>query len=350
MLKELGTLEELPQEYREQMAQAGVLPLWPMLRNILPQHQPNPVTKPHLWRFDQVLPLLLKAGELTPVEKAERRVLVLSDPGRGNGAMQATATIYVGLQLLLPGEVAPSHRHTPSAARIVVQGRGGYTVVDGEKLPMEEGDLLLTPGGAWHEHGTEGEDAVIWLDALDLPLFSYLEGAYVEESELQAPRKGPDSSQLEYSAAGLLPGRRRAARYDKKYPQTRYPWKRTEVALRRLAEHTREPLVELDYVNPETGESCLPSIGFTAMMLKPGAKISVPQRSTSAVFHVVSGAGHTWINGEQYGWQSIDTFSAPVFAELAYEVDEESFLICIHDAPLQERLGFYEERLHAKCE
>ena len=156
-MAELGTLEELPQDYRDAMAAAGVAPLWPMMRNVLPHGRPTAVTRPGYWNYDRIRPLLLRAGELTPVEKAERRVLVLSDPGRGTGAMQATASIYLGLQLLLPGETAPAHVHTPSAVRIVVEGSGGFTVVDGEKLPMEEGDLVLTPGGEWHDHGHEGE-------------------------------------------------------------------------------------------------------------------------------------------------------------------------------------------------
>ncbi len=120
-----------------------------MMRNVLPHGRPQPQTRAGYWKYQAIRPLLIRAGELTPVEKAERRVLVLSDPGgRGaGGAMQATASIYLGLQLLLPGETAPAHVHTPSAVRIVVEGKGGYTVVDGEKLPMEEGDLVLTPGG-----------------------------------------------------------------------------------------------------------------------------------------------------------------------------------------------------------
>ena len=50
----LGTIEELPQSYREEMAKAGVLPLWPQLRNVLPHGQSNPVTKSHLWSFEDV--------------------------------------------------------------------------------------------------------------------------------------------------------------------------------------------------------------------------------------------------------------------------------------------------------
>jgi gentisate 1,2-dioxygenase len=344
MAEALGTLEELPQDYRDAMTAAGVAPLWPMMRNLLPHDRPQPVSKPAYWAFDKVRPLLLRAGELTPVEKAERRVLVLSDPGRGIGAMQATASIYVGLQLLLPGEAAPAHRHTPSAARIVVEGEGGYTVVNGEKLPMRDGDLVLTPGGQWHDHGHEGDKPVIWLDALDLPLFVYLEGSYAEAAPLQAPLNRPDSSQVEYRAAGLVPTRQRGRRVPD-YPMMRFPWTRSEEALDALAEYGEAGPVEVDYVNPETGADVLPTLGFTAMRLEAGRSERPPLCSTSAVFHVVKGRGRTRVNGETFAWGPKDSFSVPVFAELEHDAEGgPAYLIRVHDRPLQERLGYYEER------
>lgn len=343
MGEQLGTLEDLPQDYRDAMTQAGVAPLWPMMRNVLPHGAPNPVTKPGHWAFPALRPLLLRAGELTPVEKAERRVLVLSDPGRGAGAMQATSSIYLGLQLLLPGETAPAHVHTPSAVRIIVEGKGGFTVVDGEKLPMEEGDLVLTPGGEWHDHGHEGDEPVIWLDALDLPLFVYLEGSYAKEGPLQAQRNRPDASQVEYLSSGLAPTRRHGASV-RRYPMMRYPWKRTEAALTEMAKYATDGVAELDYVNPETGEDVLPTMGFTAMYLSKGTPDTPPLRSSSAAYHVIKGSGTTTINGEAIEWGPKDTFSAPVFAEITHKANEDAFLVRIHDRPLQERLGYYEER------
>ena len=344
-MHQLGTLEELPQDYRDAMGRAGVAPLWPQLRNALPHNAPAPVTRSHLWSYAEVRPLLLRAGELTPVEKAERRVLFLADPGRGNGAMQATSTLYIGLQLLLPGEAAPAHKHTPSAARIVVEGEGAYTVVDGDKLPMHTGDLILTPGGCWHDHGHGGKDPVIWLDALDLPLFVYLEGSYAIEAPLQTPRNRPDASEVEYRAAGLAPVRRRD-RAAPAFPMMRYPWDRTEAALRQLGHHSSGETSELDYINPETGQSCLPTMGFTAMLLRPGETSRPPLRSASSVFHVVSGRGQSIVNGVTHIWGPKDTFSAPVFAATEHKAtgDDPAFLIRIHDTPLQEKLGFYEER------
>jgi gentisate 1,2-dioxygenase len=345
MSTQLGTLEELPRDYRDAMERTAVGPLWPQMRNALRHNAPQPVTKSHRWVFSEVRPLLMRAGELTPVEKAERRVLYLADPGRGLDAMQATSTIYIGFQLLLPGETAPAHKHTASAARIVVEGEGAYTVVDGEKLPMKSGDLILTPAGCWHDHGHSGKEPVIWLDALDLPLLFYLEGSYAIEAPLQSPRNRPDTSQVEYHAAGIAPVRRRDRAPPAAYPLMRYPWERTEEALRHLGEHNGGEVAELDYINPETGEGCLRTMGFTAMMLQPEQMSRPPLRSSSAVFHVVSGRGLSIINGQQYAWGPKDTISAPVFAEIEHKAgDEPAFLVRIHDEPLQEKLGYYEER------
>jgi gentisate 1,2-dioxygenase len=187
---------------------------------------------------------------------------------------------------------------------------------------------------------------VIWLDALDLPVFMFLEGSYGEEAELQPPMNRPDASQVEYSQPGLIPRRSHGDPYPK-FPLMRYPWTRTEEGLRRMAEYTPLPEpVEMHYVNPTSGGPCLPTMGFTAMMLRPGETSTPPIRSSSAVFHVVKGAGTSTLNGQRFAWKQGDTFSSPVFARVdhAAEGKEPAFLIRIHDAPLQHKLGYYEER------
>src|SRR4029453_15213425 len=157
---------------------ANLVPLWPSLRALLPPHAPRTTTLPAHWQWTAIRPLLLRAGELTPMEKAERRVLVLANPGRGLENLQASATIYLGMQLVLPGETAPSHRHTPNAARIVVEGDGAVTLVDGDACAMTPGDLPLPPPGKGHNPRNEGGEPVIWLDVLDLPLMVYLDVSY----------------------------------------------------------------------------------------------------------------------------------------------------------------------------
>jgi gentisate 1,2-dioxygenase len=130
----------------------------------------------------------------------------------------------------------------------------------------------------------------------------------------------------------------------------RFPWVRTREALQRMAEHAplSEP-VEMHYVNPTSGMPVLPTMGFTAMMLRPGETARPPRRSASAVFHVVEGEGSSTINGERFAWKRGDTFSAPVFARIDHQTASgpAAFLIRIHDAPLQHKLGFYEERERA---
>lgn len=345
-MAELGTLEELPLDYRRSLEAVNLLPLWPSMRNLLPEGKPIRRTAPTLWRYADIRPLLLRAGELTPIGKAERRVLVLANPGLGLESIRATPTIYLGMQLILPGERAPNHRHSPSAIRFVVEGRGGYTVVEGEKLPMERGDLILTPPRLWHEHGHDGSEPVIWLDALDLPLIHDMETSYRTDGDWEPPANRPDSSQTLYRRAGLLPYGaldRRAS----DYPLLRFPWREVRAALLDFAgaRGPGEP-VRLAYVNPETGAECLPTMGFSALMLRPGETLTMTRRSASAVVHVIDGTGEGIIDGATIDWTEADTFAVPTHAEVALRNASNSapaFLFLIDDAPLQRRLGIYEE-------
>src|SRR5882762_778054 len=231
-MNELGRLDDLPLDYREALARQNLVPLWPNLRALLPAGQPRPNTRATHWSYKALRPLLLKAGELTPIEKAERRVLVLANPGHGLEKMQASAAMYLGMQLLLPGEWAPSHRHTPNAVRMIVEGEGAYTTVDGEKCPMRRGDLILTPTGLWHEHGHDGTEPVVWLDVLDLPLVHYMEASYHVNGERQSIRRSGGGSG--HPHAGFLP----TPFFEREvtdYPMLRYAWRDARTALHALA-------------------------------------------------------------------------------------------------------------------
>ncbi len=290
-MSDLGRLEDLPAEYRSGLTAHNLIPLWPNLRSALPHGRPSRRTVPMLWRYEETRARLIEAGRLTPIEKAERRVLVLANPGLGLENMQATPTIYVGLQLILPGETAPNHRHSPSAVRLVIEGAGGYTVVEGENLPMEKGDLILTPSGLWHEHGHAGTDPVIWLDALDLPMVYAMEASYSIEGVSQSARNQPDASQTTYLRAGLTPFEALSRPRDR-YPLKRFPWNDVRAALESFASVTgRAEAVQLAYINPETGAECMPVLGFSAIMLRPGETLKPRRRSSSAVINVVEGEG-----------------------------------------------------------
>ncbi|RAU21441.1 cupin [Paramagnetospirillum kuznetsovii] len=345
-MSSLGTLADLPVEYVEGLTARNLVPLWPSLRSVLPYGIPARRTKPVVWRYGEIRPNLLKAGELTPIHKAERRVLVLANPGLGLENMQATPSIYIGMQLILPGETAPNHRHSPSAVRFVVEGEGGFTAVDGERLPMEKGDLILTPSGLWHEHGHTGKGPVVWLDALDLPAVYALEASYCIEGQSQTVRNEPDSSQTRYRRAGLLPytalGKGRSP-----YPLLRFPWRDVRESLEALAGVTpRDEMVHLAYVNPETGQECLPILGFSAIMLRPGETVRPTRRSASAVIHAVSGSGQTEIDGVTLTWDESDTMAVPTHAKVTItnaSAKAPAFLFMVDDAPMQRKLGYYED-------
>ncbi len=340
----LGTVEDLPKEYYEQLVANNTLPLWPSLRSVLPYGKPARRTQPVMWRYADVRPDLLRAGELTPIEKAERRVLVLCNPGLGLENMQVTGSIYIGLQLIQPGETAPNHKHSPSAVRFVIEGTGGYTLVNGEKLPMEKGDLILTPPGMWHQHGHEGDGPVVWLDALDLPLIYGIDASYHLNGEEQTIDKAAGTCTSRYRQSGLLP----YAALDRKtsFPLLRFPWQEVRESLKQFAAVTPAgELVQLAYVNPETGAECLPTLGFSAIMLRPGETISLQRRSASGVLHVVEGAGSVVVDDAQHAFTEADTLAIPTHAAVTLNnasSSEPVYLFMVDDAPLHRKLGIYE--------
>src|SRR5213594_203891 len=175
----------LPPAYSETLEALSVGPLWTALHVLLPNERVTSAV-PHRWRWRDLGPLLLEAARLVPIEQAERRVLVLKNPGLG-GAYAVTSTLFAGLQIILPGEAAPSHHHTPAALRLVVQGRGAFTTVDGVKCAMEPGDLIITPPMRWHDHGHEGSEPVVWLDGLDIPLVRSVDASWASKMRPARP-------------------------------------------------------------------------------------------------------------------------------------------------------------------
>ena len=342
----LGRLEDLPQDYRDELTRHNLVPLWPSLRAVLPPHVPSRRTQPTHWPYAPLRKLLLKAGELTPIEKAERRVLVLANPGHGLEKMQASAAMYLGMQLLLPGELAPAHRHTPNAVRMVVEGEGAWTLVNGEKCPMRRGDLILTPTGLWHEHGHDGSGPVIWLDVLDLPLVYYVEASYHEEVPSQTVK--PGQSAKAYARAGVVPTPV-FGRSDKRYPMLRYPWADARAALVSLAEDQPElEAVQVTYVNPETGQDAQNILGFYALMLRPGQNLRLPARSPAQVLHQVEGSVDVAVEeGAAFTLAEADTCAVPGYTAATlrnHSATDPAFVFVADESPLHRKLGVYEVR------
>ena len=185
------------QLYRD-MDSLNLTPLWEVLHALVPPQPATPCV-PALWKYDEVRPFLMRAGEAITAQEAVRRVLVLENPAlRGQSAI--TQSLYAGLQLILPGEVAPSHRHTQSALRFIVEGSGAYTAVDGERTTMRPGDFIITPSWTWHDHGHEGTEPVMWLDGLDIPMIRFFDAGFAENAtaKSQAVSRAEGSSFARY--------------------------------------------------------------------------------------------------------------------------------------------------------
>ena len=344
-MTELARLEDLPPDYVAALKAQNLVPLWPSLRALLPPAKPQPQTRATHWPYASLRPLLLKAGELTPIEKAERRVLVLANPGHGLEKMQASAAIYLGMQLLLPGEWAPSHRHTPNAVRMVVEGEGAYTTVDGEKCPMRRGDLILTPTGLWHEHGHDGDAPVVWLDVLDLPLVHYLEASYHVDGPPQTV--APGRGDRVHAHGGVVPAPM-FVRSDKAYPMLRYPWDQTRAALEALAaDQPGLEAVQVSYVNPTTGDDVQNILGYCALMLRPGQELRLPARSPASVFHLIEGGVDVRVEDQAFTLAEADTCCAPGYTAIRLSnrsPKQPAFLFIADETPLHRKLGIFENR------
>src|SRR3954468_3533702 len=113
-------IEAIRQEYYDRIAKHSMTPLWTVMKNVVTK---EPVTRcaPVIWHFDDIKRLVMESGGLITAEEAERRVLILENPGM-RGESRATNTLFAGVQMILPGEVAPAHRHVSSAIRFVLDG------------------------------------------------------------------------------------------------------------------------------------------------------------------------------------------------------------------------------------
>jgi gentisate 1,2-dioxygenase len=228
---------------------------------------------------------------------------------------------------------------------MIVEGEGAYTTVEGEKCLMSRGDLILTPTGLWHEHGHDGDQPVIWLDVLDLPMVYYMEASYVTEGKPQpVTSEGRDRA---YMRGGVVPTPM-FNRAQQAYPMLRYPWVDVRAALQALASSQPEiEAVQVTYVNPETGADCQKILGYSALMLRPGERLSLPARSTAMVFHQIEGGAEVSVPEHTFNLGEADTCCIPGYTPLTlvnHSKDLPAYLFIADDAPLQKKLGVYEVR------
>ena len=330
--------------YYDRIARHGMTPLWEVLGALVP---PSPRTQvaPALWRYDDVRDEVMEAGRLITAEEAERRVLILENPAlRGQSCI--TQSLYAGLQLILPGEVAPAHRHAQSALRLVLDGEGAYTAVDGERTTMRRGDFIITPAWTWHDHGNLGDQPVVWLDGLDIPLVRFLDAGFAEKTE-QAMQEAlrPEGDALARYGSNMVP----VDFHQTPSQPTRvfvYPYERTRAALHGIAHGTPDPHFGFKqrFVNPATGASPMPTIGAFAQWLPAGFETQ-PYRSTDGTVYVcLEGEGEASIGDQHWRFTGNDVFVVPSWNTLRLRAARDTLLFSYSDRPVQQVLGLWREQ------
>ncbi len=326
------------------LAERWLSGLWRVGSEDRPFH-PKTKVKPHLWKWADIYDSLLKARDQIPIGSGtvERRVIRLVNPGMKESEL-TSHTMSFAFQLIQPGEVAPPHRHTMAAIRFILKGKGAYTTVEGQKMVMEDGDLILTPQWTWHEHANEGDEPMVWIDGLDVPFIQSLHvvsfepypGKRMPLKHVSDPRTRYGMTRPVAPAGEALP------------PPLHYRWRDTYPALQQLAEgkaHLFEGIA-LEYVNPLTGGSTLPTLSCWMQMLRPGERTKGHRHTSTSIYHAFRGGGTTVIDGQAFRWEKGDTFIVPLWSWHEHangSSTEEAILFSMHDKPVLDAFGLYRE-------
>ena len=338
------------ESFYQELQSFSVAPLWTVQEQALVS-EPRSKAVPHLWRWEELRPQALRAGQLIGTQDAERRVLMLLNPGLA-GRTATTNSLFSGLQVVMPGESARAHRHTPAALRFIIESEGGYTTVDGDRIPMQPGDLVLTPNWTWHDHGNDTGSPMVWLDGLDIPLVHLLESVFYEPypEDVQPVTQPTDTTLLKYGAGALVPAWETSL--SSHSPLMHYPWEQTRGALHRLApevEGSPYDGVVLEYTNPTTGGPAFPTMACHAQLLRPGESTKAHRHTSSTIYHVVEGLGHSIVSGERLQWGSKDVFCVPGWTyheHVNNSASEAAVLFSFTDLPVLRSLSLLREQPH----
>jgi gentisate 1,2-dioxygenase len=339
---------ETREAYYGRVGKLALSPLW-TTRLVPPSPQDYVKAKPYLWDYDTVVrPILMESGPLITAKEANRRVLTLENPGL-DGSHRILESLYAGLQLILPGEVAPAHRHSPSALRFIIEGEGAYTAVSGEKSFMHRGDFIITPSMTWHDHGHEGSEPVVWMDGLDIPMLGTFGPMFFENyaGDQQLERRPPGDSRARYGA-NMRPVNESWEKPES--PIFHYPYERSRAALEELRRNREwDPTagLKLEYIDPTRGGSAMPTISTFLQLLPKGFAGARYRTTENAVFSPVEGTGRV-IVGEgaeerTIAWKPRDIFAIPCWVPHRFEADEDATLFSFSDRVAQQKLGIWRE-------
>ncbi len=313
----LSSKEVAPLTLDSAHAEAGKLnltPGWLPRQKPILWAQPNPQFAPAHWDYEAAMAILDTIGSVIDLSLAERRNLIMHNPAPGSN-FETAQTLVCAYQMILPGEIAPSHRHSSHALRVIIDGEGSYSIVDGQKIPMETGDVVLTPGWCWHGHGHQGDQPAYWFDGLDIPLTQMLEPMFYEEH----PKKYQPSERVMISS----------------------PFRFTRDAIaRRLDAAISDP----EGFHGRRIELAAPNMPSMSLHMEriDGCSATRRHRSTAnRVFLALEGSGITDIGGHKFAWRKGDTFVAPTWTTIEHKFKDDTLLFTLSDEPLMRFLKYY---------
>src|SRR3954451_193404 len=338
-------IEAAREEFYQRISKRDMAPLWKVMSSVVTK---EPVTRavPHVWHYDDVKALVMESGGLITAEEALRRVLILENPAM-RGESKATNTLFAGIQMILPGEVAPAHRHVSSAIRFVLDGEGAYMAVEGEKSFMSPGDFVITANWAPHDHGNPSEKPMLWLDVLDFPAVNFFEASFAdyfdEKDKMQNTTRG-DGDSLAFYGSGVLPDG--APVQMNRSPVINYTYARTRPIIERMnkaGDVDKRHGARVRYANPINGGPVLPTMGAGLALLPKGFKGEKYRATDGSIFVGVQGKGPTTVDGKVLEWGPNDVFIVPPWKHFSHNAEKESVLFSISDRPSQEALGIWRE-------
>ena len=336
-------------DYKNEIAQYNLGPLWEAIPEIM-NKTPKPQAEAYLWSSELLEKKMNEAAQIfTPERGGERRAIYFQNPGltyrKPWGWGSTTQTIYAAIQMLQPGEKAPSHRHSQSALRFISKGSGAYTIVQGERIFMEEGDFLITPKNLWHGHEHVGTEPMLWMDALDIPTLYGIGGTFFEpyEEGLQQPGVPDNFTEQRYRGGMVRPVG------DDKFtvaPLANYKWNRTVDGIKGLMAFEPDPHhgFAVEYINPSTGKSANPTLGTRMQHLPADMHTKALRHTHSTVYHVHKGEGYSVINGVRFDWKAGDYFVVPNWAWYEHKATKDAYLFSVNDIPIMDRFELEQQQ------
>ena len=308
--RDIPTLESL----YEAAGGVNFTPGWVPRKKPILWSEPRPEFMPAHWSYEDAKAGLDAAGRLIDVALAERRNLVMRNPTPSAG-FETSRTLVCAYQMILPGEHAPSHRHSSHALRVIIDGKGSYSIVDGEKTPMETGDVVLTPGWCWHGHGHDGDVPAYWFDGLDVPLTHLLEPMFFQEH----PQKHQNVEHVVQTSP--------------------YRFKRDDIT-RRLDAATADPD---GFHGPRVTLEAptMPPMGLVMERLPSGTRTKRYRTTANTIFHVVEGVGESAVGDKRFVWQRGDTFVAPGWNPISHYATSDAQVFALSDEPLLRFSNYY---------